>query len=195
MFYVAEIEDNVAIPPDKLHLPLKEVVIELLRKQYEQTILPDVGLIIRVLDADVDPVGILPYGEAFARHKVVFKALIFKPHLQEVVEGDVVDITNFGVFVNIGGLTGFAHISQILNDYIAYDDKHGVLTGQKTGRVLAIGDIVRCRVVSVSIPKRGAHPMRIALTMRQPYLGKIDWILEDIGLKKKEEKDEKGEGM
>jgi DNA-directed RNA polymerase, subunit E'' len=105
--------------------------------------------------------------------------LAFSPLIQEVVEGPIVQVTNIGAYVNLGPVDGFVHISQILDDQIHYDQIRGVLVGDKTKKSLQKGDVVRARIVSISSAGPG-RMMRIALTMRQPYLGKLDWIAEEV---------------
>lgn len=63
-------------------------------------------------------------GDGAAYHEVTFNALFFKPELQEVVEGEVIEITEFGAFVRIGPMDGLAHVSQVTDDYITYDAKN-----------------------------------------------------------------------
>ncbi|MEM4649812.1 MAG: DNA-directed RNA polymerase, partial [Candidatus Bathyarchaeia archaeon] len=57
--------------------------------------------------------------------------------------------------------------------------KHGELIGKETHRKLAKGDLVRVRIIAVSFP-RGGSGGKIGVTMRQPFLGKLEWIKEDV---------------
>ena len=52
---------------------------------------------------------------------------------------------------------------------------------KESNRVLKEGDKVRARIVTISKKKDGT---KIGLTLRQPGLGKLEWIQEDL---KKEE--------
>jgi DNA-directed RNA polymerase subunit E' len=52
---------------------------------------------------------------------------------------------------------------------------------------------VRARVIAVSFPKGGVGG-KIGITMRQPFLGKLEWIKEDVK-KAKGEKGGVGEGL
>ena len=117
----------------------------------------------------------------------------FKPLINEVIEGEVIEVTDFGVFVRVGPLDALLHISQIMNDYVVVDVSQGMVRGKETNRVLRVGDIIRARIIAVSPPK-GLSVGKIGLTSRQPYLGKIEWIMEETGkLKAGGEKSEKGE--
>ena len=73
-----------------------------------------------------------------------------------------------------------------MNDYIVVDTAQGMVRGKETNRVLRIGDIVRARIIAVS-PPRGLSIGKIGLTARQPYLGKLEWIEEDVFGKKEKE--------
>ena len=42
-------------------------------------------------------------------------------------EGEVVEITDFGVFVRIGPTDALLHLSQITDDYLKSDVKQGVI--------------------------------------------------------------------
>ena len=76
-----------------------------------------------------------------------------------------------------------------MDDFISFS-KSKVLTGKETKRSLKVGDKCRARVIAVSY-KDLANP-KIGLTMRQPTLGNLKWVEEDvkkIAKKTKKEKD------
>jgi DNA-directed RNA polymerase subunit E' len=72
-----------------------------------------------------------------------------------------------------------------MDDRVDIDAENQRLVGKDTGRFLAIGDKVRARVVSIDINEKNPEDSKIGLTMRQPGLGKLEWIDDDQ--KKKEE--------
>jgi DNA-directed RNA polymerase subunit E' len=96
------------------------------------------------------------------------------PREHEIVEGEVVDITEFGAFVRCGALDGLVHISQVMDDYVSYDEKNSQLMGKQTRRILKEGDKVKARIISVSFKEQS----KLGLTMRQPLLGNIKWLTE-----------------
>ena len=99
--------------------------------------------------------------------------------LQEIVQGTVCEILKFGAFVRFGPLDGLLHISQIMDDRIDVDIDGRRLLGKDTKRELRVGAGVRARVVSLSINERSPRESKIGLTMRQPGLGKLEWLEED----------------
>ena len=98
---------------------------------------------------------------------------------EEVVEGVVVEILKFGAFVRFGPLDGLLHVSQIMDDRVDIDEANQRLVGKETGRFLAVGDIVKARVVSIDLNEKNPQDSKIGLTMRQPGLGKLQWLEED----------------
>ena len=145
----------------------------------------------------MSPVGKIIPGDGAAYHKVTFSLLTFYPKIQEVVEGEVVEVADFGAFVRIGPIDALLHVSQLMDDFISYDEKQGVLFGKETRRKLMSGDQVRVRITAVSLGRAGSSG-KIGVTARQPFLGKIEWIENEIqrikeAAEKKSAEKEKGE--
>ena len=104
--------------------------------------------------------------------------------MHELVYGTIAEITNFGAFINLGVMRGMIHISQTMEDYVSFS-KTNTLMGKSTKRSLKQGDLCLARIVAIS--HRGNEP-KIGLTMRQPGLGKTEWIKEDQMKKEREAK-------
>jgi len=107
----------------------------------------------------------------------------------------VVEIADFGAFLRIGPVDALLHVSQLMDDYISYDEKQGVLLGKETKRKLTAGDQVRVRITAVSLGRAGSSG-KIGVTARQPFLGKLEWLKEPLGAqseKKQAESKEKSE--
>jgi len=186
LFMLVELEDVVRIPPDQFGRPLKEVSEEILKKKYESMIIPELGYIILLDEVEPDPIGKIVPGDGASYHKVKFRVLTFYPKLQEVVEGEVVEVTDFGAFVRIGPTDSLLHISQIIDDYVTSDTKRGVITASQTKRILKVGSKIRARITAVSL-SRGESIGKIGITCRQPFLGALEWIEEDVKKAKVEE--------
>ncbi len=171
--------DVVRIPPNRLTNSLKNTAIGILKEKYESMISPDIGYIIMIIDATANSIGKLVAGDGATYHRVNFKALTFFPKLQEVVEGEVVEITDFGAFVRIGPTDALLHLSQITDDYLRSDVKQGVIIANQSAKSLRIGSRIRARVTAVSLGK-GAAMGKIGITCRQPFLGATEWILQEV---------------
>ena len=60
--------------------------------------------------------------------------------VEQIVEGKITGITNFGVFVDLGeGKSGLVHISEVARSYVNDIKEH-----------VKIGDVVKMKVLSVS---------------------------------------------
>ncbi|HUL40150.1 MAG TPA: DNA-directed RNA polymerase [Methanomassiliicoccales archaeon] len=189
MYLMAKREKVVRIPPDRLAEDLDATVVELAKESLEGKVEGSDSLTVLIRNIRREGPGRIVHGDGAVYQKVTFDSLIFRPVLQEVVEGTVVEVLKFGAFVRFGPLDGLLHISQIMDDRIDVDDVNQRLLGKDTKRDLKVGDKVRARVVALSINERNPRESKIGLTMRQAGLGKFEWLEEDR--KKKGEK-EKG---
>ncbi len=185
------------IPPNRFNEDLYKVAEEILREQYEGIIDVDLGFVIAVIDVINIGVGKLIPGDGATYHDVTVQLLTFEPKVNYLAQGEVVEVVDFGAFIRLGPLDGLCHVSQITDDFFSYDPRSAALVGKETGRVITEGDLVRTRIVAVSIDG-GSRSGKLGLTMRQPFLGKLDWIKEEIAKiieskrkaeKKKEDRD------
>ncbi|MFB0514497.1 MAG: DNA-directed RNA polymerase [Candidatus Bathyarchaeia archaeon] len=179
MFKLIALEDTIRIPPAKFGEPIEAVGYEQLRMKYEGMVDEELGYVIAVTDIQVNPVGKIIPGDGATYHKALFSLLTFLPKIQEIVEGEVVEIADFGAFIRVGPIDALLHVSQLLDDYISYDQKQGVLMGRETRRKLSTGDQVRVRVTAVSLG-RGGSSGKVGVTARQPFLGKLEWIRREV---------------
>ncbi len=179
MFKLLVLEDTIRIPPEKFSEPLEKAGHEQLKIKYEGMVDEELGYVVAVTDITVNPTGKIIPGDGATYHKVSFSLLAFYPKIQEIVEGEVVEIADFGAFVRVGPIDALLHVSQLMDDFISYDEKQGVLMGKETRRKLSSGDHVRARITAVSLA-RGRGSGKIGVTARQPFLGKLEWIKEDL---------------
>lgn len=180
MFSVSTLVDVVRIPPSSFGTTLKRAAVNILKDKYESMINADLGYIIMILDAKVDEMGKMVAGDGGTFHKVEFEALTFYPKLQEIVQGEIVDITDFGAFVRIGPTDALLHLSQVMDDYLKSDVKSGMILANQSGRTLKVGSTLRSRITAVSLGKAAAAMGKIGITCRQPFLGTEEWIAEEI---------------
>ncbi|TDM42478.1 30S ribosomal protein S1 [Macrococcoides goetzii] len=79
-----------------------------------------------------------------------------------VVEGEVLRMTNFGAFVDIGDVDGLVHISQITHDHI-----------DKVEDALSVGDKVKVKILSVD-----SENERVSLSIKAALPGPFETIDE-----------------
>jgi DNA-directed RNA polymerase subunit E' len=196
MFYVTEVEDYIRVEPKLFGIPTIEAVEKQLHETYADYYDKELGKVVAVIDVLNVGEGVIIPGDGAVYYVSRFKILTWKPELHELVYGTISEITNFGAFMDMGALRGMIHISQTMEDYVSFS-KSNTLLGKSSKRSLKPGDLCVARIVAIS--HRGEEA-KIGLTMRQPGLGKMEWIKEDTIKKDRaerkiardEEKAEKG---
>lgn len=187
MFYLVEVQDHVRVEPKHFGLQTKEAIESQLNESYVDSVSKELGYVIAVISIDDVDDGVIIPGDGAAFYSSMFKLLVWKPELHELVYGTLSEITNFGAFMQIGPARGMIHISQTMEDYVSLN-KTGTLSGKASKRNLGKEDDCMARIVAISF--KGGEP-KIGLTMRQPGLGKVEWVKED---KKKKDHAAKASG-
>jgi len=174
MYALCKIRDTVRVPPKDFSSKLEESVLKMVQEEYEGIVDEDLGVVVAVTGAgDIGEGKVIP-GDGAAYYDATLDLLVYKPVLQEVVEGEVSEITEFGAFVRVGPIEGLVHVSQVMDDFINYEPKSTSFVGRKTNKKLFKEETVLARVVTASL-KGNVSNSKIGLTMRQPYLGKEEW--------------------
>ena len=175
MFYLVEVEDHVRVEPKHFGLPTQEAIEKQLNETYVDKVNKELGFVISVISIDSMEDGVIIAGDGAAFYRSKFKLLVWRPELHELVYGTINEIANFGAFLQVGPAQGMIHISQTMEDYVTMG-KTGALSGKVSKRNLMKGADCIARIVAISF--KGGEP-KIGLTMRQPGLGKIEWIEEE----------------
>ncbi|MHA1171243.1 MAG: DNA-directed RNA polymerase [Candidatus Heimdallarchaeota archaeon] len=172
---VAEVKDTIRVIPRRFGENLDQVVLEICRETFEGTISKDLGLTIVVIDLiEIGPGKLVP-GDGAAFFDVTFTTLNYLPEDREFIIGDVVEVTDFGVFLRLGCVDALCHVSQVADDFYSYSSKEGALLGRESGKRISVGDRVRARIIAVTI---GKSQIRVGVTMRQAGLGVESWVEE-----------------
>ncbi|MEE6209628.1 DNA-directed RNA polymerase [Salarchaeum sp. III] len=178
MYKRARLTDTIEVPPEHLADVTPDLVKRLLQDKLEGRMDEDLGSIVTVTDVhEIGDGAVLP-NRPGVYYEAEFDALAFDPEMQEVIDGEVVEVVNFGAFVGIGPVDGLLHVSQISDEYLAYDEENQQLASRESNQVLSVGDSVRARIVTKSIDERNPRESKIGLTAKQPGLGKHGWLQE-----------------
>jgi len=179
VFYVYKISDIISIKPRMFKEGLERAAYEQLVEKYVGIYDKDLGYILMISKPKVEPLGKIIAEDGSSNHRVEFYAYTYKPVKGEIVEGEVVGIENFGVFVRIGPVDALVHKSVLMDDIVDINKIENVVVGRNSGNTIRKGDVVRARILDYSPPK-GLSLMKIALYMKSPYLGKIEYIEKKI---------------
>ena len=175
MFYELELQSHIRVDPNTFSEDVKESILKNLNGQFSNYVSKEIGIVVGVSDILEVGDGIIIPGDGAAYYKSGFRVLVWKPELQELVHGTIVEITNFGAFMQVGPAQGMIHISQTMEDYVSFS-KTNTLLGKSSKKNLKQGDLCLARIVAIS--HKGDEP-KIGLTMRQNGLGKLEWVGEE----------------
>ena len=176
MYKRVRLRDTVEVPPAYLADVSPDLVKRLLQDKLEGRMDEGVGSVVSVVDVhDIGEGAVLP-NRPGVYYEAEFDAITFDPQMQEVIDGEVVEVVSFGAFVGIGPVDGLLHVSQISDEYLAFDEENQQLASRDSNRVLTVGDAVRARIVTKSIDERNPRDSKIGLTAKQPGLGKHEWL-------------------
>ncbi len=178
MYRIIKKEDTIRVPPAKLEEDYGGTITELTKYTFEGTFDSLKNLIISI--SEVEPIGQghIVHGDGSVYQRVSYKALAFAPPRHEIVNGVIIEVLKFGAFVRFGPMDGLLHISQIMDDHVDVDLVNERLVGKESGHELKVDDLIRARIVTYKINERNPNESRIGLTMRQPGLGKLEWLEE-----------------
>lgn len=179
MYKRVRLKDTVEVPPRELADVTPDLVKRLLQEKLEGRMDAEVGSVVSVVEVNEVGDGTVLPNRPGVYYEVDFDAVTFDPKMQEVVDGNVVEVVEFGAFVGIGPVDGLLHVSQISDEYLAYDGEGNMLASRDSNRTLGADDAVRARIVTKSIDERNPRDSKIGLTAKQPGLGKHGWLREE----------------
>ena len=186
MYMITQAEGVVPVPPSRLEDDIEKmdkVIEELTLKQYEGSFGQDKSITILVKNVrrkDEKNNGRIVHGDGSVYFDVVFDQLVFRFKENEIIQGQVVQITKFGAFVKFGPLDGLLHIKVMMDEHVDVDEANQRLIGRESGRTLNVGDIVRARIISMDINEKNPRDSKIGLVTRGGAgLGRLEWIEEE----------------
>lgn len=177
MFYKVLIEDIVRVPPEELNGEIKDIIEKILSASHIGYIIKNTGMIVSLSEIKEISEGMVIPEDGGVYYKVKFYAIMYNPEINELEYSIVSSITDFGAFASLGPLDGLLHISQIMDDEVVINGKDSLM-GKNTKKILKVGDILKSRIVSISY--RDITTLRVALTTKQPGLGKLEWLEEKV---------------
>ncbi|MGQ4891089.1 MAG: RPB7/RPC8 family DNA-directed RNA polymerase subunit [Candidatus Njordarchaeia archaeon] len=191
MYFLSEIEMVLPIEPRDLRpdKDLKEIALNLARRSLEGQTIEGIGMIIAILDIEIEDIGEIKLRDPNVYFKTILKSIIFKPLKNEIVIGKVENLTESAVYLNIGCIDAVLPVNQISSDRFKYIAKKNELRGTRTREIIRNGDWIRARVVRfhykvpaeigalvrggivVSSPKRISPKTEISIVLRSKERG------------------------
>ena len=186
MYITVEKEYIARIPPEKLSGDYDDAVKQVAKESIEGKLIDlteanyqnKKAFIISVVSVKTVGEGTIVHGDGGVYQSIRYKALGYLPEMQEVVDGLVTSVKEFGAFVRFGPFEGLLHISQIMDDMISTDLTNQRIIGKETKREIRVGDKVRVKIVSLNLASASMLDSRIGLNMKQLGLGRVDWLYQ-----------------
>lgn len=179
LFAIITVNEKLRLEPNLFHMQLKDGLRIVAKNKLEDIINPELGIIVSIVEVKPLSEGIIIHGDPCAYYECEVKLLCYRPEVNEVVEGEVNSLLDFGAFVGLGPLDGLVHLSQFTSDFMTYNRKIGAIVGKEKGKSIKKGDLVYAKVATVSW-KKNVNESKLNLTMKGLGLGKIEWLEQQI---------------
>jgi len=180
MFYLLDIEEKVGVEAQKLKKNIQESIEEKLEDLHLKE---ENGVFLGVVEIKkIGETGEILPEKPYIYFNVAYTCLFFQPVQNEIVEGYVTEVAEFGPFVRIGPIDALVHISQITKEKLTYNPEQDIITSKDSKIIIKKGDFVIAMVANSSISE---ERIRVNLTMKQEGLGLIKLLKKS---KKKEKK-------
>ncbi len=187
MYSIYTVKDTFSLPPEDFGKEVEAVAEAVLQRKYEGKVDKEMGIIVAVFNVSNVSDGVIYPGDPATRHDAGFEVLAFMPKVDEVVCGEVSELTDFGAFVRIGPMDGLVHVSQIANEFLSFDRKTQTFITRQKKLMLKKGDIVYAKISTVSM-KGSVKDSKIALTMKQEGFGKGEWLKSQLAAARQKER-------
>ena len=129
MYEKLKIKSRIRIPPALFGRDIKEAIRESVKNDFEGQLDAEHGLLLSFININKIGDGIIIPGDGAIYYDTEFEMVSYKAVPQELVEGEITEITETGAFAKIGPIEGLIHKSQVTDDFVSYA-KTGVLMGK-----------------------------------------------------------------
>eukprot|EP00923_Selenidium_pygospionis_P025783 GHVN01045610.1.p1 GENE.GHVN01045610.1~~GHVN01045610.1.p1 ORF type:complete len:200 (+),score=18.45 GHVN01045610.1:298-897(+) len=197
MFFLTTLQDIIPMAPDAFGLDALEHLKRTIQNKYIDRIIPSVGLAIAFYDFVKVHDAVIPPSEGGAMFRVDFRFVVFRPFVNEIIEGEIIASDLTGLKISLTFFNDIRIPSNLLKEPKEFDESSSLWKWNYEGHPLyyTIKGRVRFKVEDVSfhnksdkegqtgsIPKTsqvgvalGVSPMSILGTVQEPGLGIVDW--------------------
>lgn len=172
MFYHLELNHELSLHPRYFGDQLVETVKQKLFCDVEGTCTGKYGFVIAITSIDSIGDGMIESSTGFATYQLKFKAIVFRPFKNEVLDGVVEQVNKVGIFVKTGPLSCFISRHSIPSD-MTFDSALGSGCYKTDDNSLTIqaGTHIRYKVVGTRVD---ASDIFAIATLMDDYLGPLN---------------------
>lgn len=169
MFFHLELNHELSLHPRYFGDQLVDTVKQKLFCDVEGTCTGKYGFVIAITSIDSIGDGIIQSSTGFATYQLKFKAIVFRPFKNEVLDGVVTDVNRVGIFLNVGPLQCFISRHSIPSDMQFDPSSSSYKTADET-LVIQISTPLRFKVVGTRVD---ASDIFAIGTLMDDYLGPL----------------------
>jgi len=148
MYFLVKKKIRVPVRPSEIRpdVDMDEIILRILRNELEGSVQERFGYIVAVIDAKADDIGDILYGSPNVYFNVQTTLLVYRPLEGEITEGEIVDVTQQAIYVNLGCIDAFLPVHNLWNDRFRFDATEKTLRGTKTKITIQKGDLIRAKI-------------------------------------------------
>lgn len=173
MFFILNLKKNLLVTPEYLGKKLSTQLLNLLKRAVEGSFNPRHGYLVKVLTVDKYGEGKVQDGSGDVLFPLSYKALVFMPYKDEVLDGIVTNVLPEGFMASVGPMSLFISSQKLPTDYrIDMDNRpHPRWTNvnDSTSHV-QVGSDVRVKIIGIRI---NGNEILGVCDMNESHLGPI----------------------
>ncbi|ORX57796.1 hypothetical protein BCR36DRAFT_344469 [Piromyces finnis] len=173
MFFLKNLTHTILLHPQYFGPNIQACLIRRLHDEVEGTCSGRFGFIISVIEITSISRGMLHPTSGFAEFKIEYKAIVFKPFKNEVVDGIVTSVNKMGFFVEVGPVTVFVS-NHLIPEDMKFDPNSNppsyISVGAENQQRIANNVNVRLKIVGTRVD---ATEIFAIGTIKEDYLGCI----------------------
>ncbi|XP_065360130.1 DNA-directed RNA polymerase III subunit RPC8 [Calliphora vicina] len=153
MFALAELKDTIRIAPEQFNLKLIEAIRDEINRKLANKVLLNVGLCIALKDIVSLKDSIILPGDGASHTEVIFRYIVFRPSIGNVIMGKIRSCSHEGVHVTLGFFddilippTALQHPSRFDETEQAWVWEYPLEDGGKHDLFMDIGEPIKFRV-------------------------------------------------
>ncbi|KAL2916502.1 DNA-directed RNA polymerase II subunit [Polyrhizophydium stewartii] len=174
MFFLKQLSHTINLHPQYFGPQIRAYLTRRLYEEVEGTCSGQYGYIISVVDIVEVGKGVLQTNTGFAQFQIQYKAIVFKPFRNQVVDGIVATVNKIGFWADVGPLQVFVS-SHLIPSYLKFDPNSNppayIGDGQEIGEAsvrIEKGEKVRLRIVGTRVDATEIYAIG---TIKEDYLG------------------------
>ncbi|OVA01419.1 RNA polymerase Rpb7 [Macleaya cordata] len=185
MFFLSLIEHTLRLPPHLLSLPLLEAIRGELETLFLNKVIPNLGLCISVYDIKSINGGFIFAGDGSSTYTVVFRLIMFRPFVGEIVSGKVEASDASGLRLSLGFFKDILVPVHLLPNPSKFgEDGRWTWEFQDVELTIEKDDEIRFRIQSIIYPPipveqeenaKAFTPMLITASIDYDGLGPVSW--------------------